>query len=166
MDRWYVVHTQPQGESKALANLERQGFRTYWPRFAKRRSHARRVDTVPASLFPRYLFVRLDPDNAPWRAVRSTYGVAELVCQGDRPSPLPDGVIEALQARQGEDGLVDMPAAHGLRPGAKVRVTEGPLTDLAGVFDGLSDGERVVVLIDMLGRPVRVSLPMETVAPL
>ncbi len=30
--RWYVVHTQPNGEARADLNLRRQGFATYLPR--------------------------------------------------------------------------------------------------------------------------------------
>ena len=59
MRRWYVVHTQPQGESRAKANLERQGYEVYLPRCRKWRRHARRAEIVAAPLFPRYLFVRL-----------------------------------------------------------------------------------------------------------
>ena len=50
---WYVVHTHPRAEAKALLNLDRQGFSCYLPRYLKRRRHARRLDTV-AAVFPRY----------------------------------------------------------------------------------------------------------------
>ncbi|WP_423064577.1 transcription termination/antitermination NusG family protein, partial [Burkholderia cenocepacia] len=43
--RWYVVQTQVNAEAKAVANLGRQGFSTYFPRYLKRRSHARKVET-------------------------------------------------------------------------------------------------------------------------
>jgi len=58
--RWYVAQTQPQAEFRAVANLERQGFETYLPRYLKRRRHARRIETIKAPLFPRYVFVRVD----------------------------------------------------------------------------------------------------------
>ncbi|HEX7881553.1 MAG TPA: transcription termination/antitermination NusG family protein, partial [Afipia sp.] len=35
---WYVVQTQVNAEVKAAANLERQGFSIYFPRYMKRRS--------------------------------------------------------------------------------------------------------------------------------
>lgn len=28
--RWYVVHTQPHAENRAIVNLERQGYRIFW----------------------------------------------------------------------------------------------------------------------------------------
>ena len=58
--RWYVVQTHPHAEQKASLNLARQGYGVYLPRYLKRRRHARRVETVAAPLFPRYMFVAVD----------------------------------------------------------------------------------------------------------
>src|SRR3546814_2118173 len=55
MTRWYVAQTQAQGEERARLNLERQGFRTYLPRYRRERRHARRRDVVKAPLFPGYI---------------------------------------------------------------------------------------------------------------
>ena len=57
---WYVAQTHIHAESKATFHLERQGFGVYLPRYLKKRRHARRVDTVAAPLFPRYLFISVD----------------------------------------------------------------------------------------------------------
>ena len=43
-------------------------------------------------------------------------------------------------------------------PGDKVRVLAGAFMDSAGLFDGLADHDRVSILLDMLGRKVRVLL--------
>lgn len=67
--RWYVVQTQANAENKAVAHLRRQGYATYLPRYLKRRRHARRVDTVPAALFPRYVFVEIDMAVQRWRSI-------------------------------------------------------------------------------------------------
>ena len=68
--RWYVVQTQVHAENRAAANLLRQGYEVYLPRYLKRRRHARRVETVPMPLFPRYLFVAFDVMTARWRSIR------------------------------------------------------------------------------------------------
>ena len=38
---------------------------------------------------------------------------------------------------------------------------EGVLSDCLGLFEGMSDRDRVVILLDMLGRKVRVVLDEE-----
>ena len=58
-----------------------------------------------------------------WRAIRSTIGVRHLVCQGDAPTPVPQGVVEDIQAHENQDGLVavrDLGAA-ALRDRSRVK---------------------------------------------
>src|SRR2546430_6869407 len=106
--RWYVVQTQPHAEAKAASHLSRQGFAVYLPRYLKRRRHARRIETVAAPLFPRYLFVTVDMMCQRWRSIHSTIGVSRLVCNGDDPVPVTDDVIETLRAREDEQGFVTL----------------------------------------------------------
>ena len=75
---WYVAKTRPNAETKALCNLERQGFKAYLPRYLRRVSHARKVRWLPRPLFPTYLFVALSPTQQRWRAINSTFGIAGL----------------------------------------------------------------------------------------
>ena len=106
--RWYVVHTQPNREARADLNLRRQGFSTYLPRYVRRRRHARRHEMVARPLFPRYLFVALDPARDRWRAIHSTFGVNHLVLAGEEPLPVPDGVVDEIRARENGDGFVKL----------------------------------------------------------
>ncbi len=164
MTLWYAVHTHSRSEEKALAHLARQGFSAYLPRFLKRRSHARRRDLVPAPLFPRYLFVALDLGRERWRAVRSTVGVCDLVRAGDRPLPVPDGVVEEFQDREDENGFVVVGPASPVHKGEAVCITEGAHADILGLFECENGEERVIVLLNLLGRQVRARVPLAAVA--
>jgi transcriptional antiterminator RfaH len=90
--KWYVAHTHAHAEAKAL-NLRRHGYAVFFPRYRKRRRHARRIEIVSAPLFPRYVFVLVDRATQRWRAIGSTFGVAHLVWHGDEPAVVPDKVI-------------------------------------------------------------------------
>jgi len=160
--RWYVVQTHPCAERRAMAHLERQGFTTYLPRYRKRRRHARRVETVEAPLFPRYLFVSIDLATQRWRSIHSTIGVSHLVCNGGDPAPLPDAVIDQLRAGE-RDGCVQLPVRPPFKPGESVRILDGAFTSCLGLYDGMKDGERIAVLLDLLGRKVRIYLDPESV---
>jgi len=162
--RWYVVQTQVNGEAKAAQNLLRQGFEIYLPRYLKRRRHARKVDVIARPLFPRYMFVAIDVATQRWRAIQSTQGVSHLVCNGEEPAAVPNGVLGALRAREDERGFVRMEAKPAFAPGDKVRVLAGAFMDNAGLFDGMGDHDRVAILLDMLGRKVRVYLDVDLVA--
>ena len=162
--RWYVVQTQTNAERKAASHLIRQGFEAYLPRYLKRRRHARRVDIVPAPLFPRYMFVAVDMATQRWRSIHSTLGVARLVCNGEEPAPVPIGVVETLRAREDVGGFIPLDTRPRFAPGDKVRVLDGAFTECLGLIDFVTDRERVAILLDLLGRKVRVVLDADFVA--
>jgi transcriptional antiterminator RfaH len=162
--QWYVVQTHSHAEAKAAQHLSRQGFGVYLPRYLKRRRHARRVETVAAPLFPRYLFVLIDMTTQPWRCVRSTIGVSNLVSCGDEPAPVTASVIDALRGREDGCGFITLLKPLRFARGDKIRVLDGVFSECAGLFDGMTDKERVAVLLDLLGRKVRVVMDMESVA--
>jgi transcriptional antiterminator RfaH len=162
--RWYVVQTQANAEHKALVHLARQGFTTYLPRYLKRRRHARRVDSVVAPLFPRYLFVEIDMAVQRWRSIYFTVGVSRLVCNGEYPAPVPERIVDELKSRQNEAGLIQLDCQAKFRVGDKIRVLEGAFYDCLGIYSGMPDRERVGVLLDLLGRKVRVLLNAEAIA--
>ena len=164
MTRWYVVHTQPKGEKLACDNLVRQGFPVFLPQYMRRRHHARKIDFVRSPLFPRYLFVAIDLERAPWRAIASTVGVSHLVCRGDRPAAVPDGIVEGIQARADSHGLVSLASPIPYRYGEAVNVIDGIFADQTGFFECVVDADRVVLLLNLLGRQVRVKVPLESVA--
>jgi len=162
--RWYVVQSQPNAEIKAVAHLNRQGFETYLPRYLRRRRHARRIEIVPAPLFPRYLFVGIDLDQQRWRSIFSTVGVSRLVCNGEMPTAVPEQVVNALRSRHDDSGFVTLDQRPAFRPGDAIRVLDGAFADCLGLYEGLKDSERIAILLDLLGRKVRVMVNIDSVA--
>ena len=162
--RWFVAHTHPHAEAKATAHLNRQGFEIYFPRYLRRRRHARRIETVAAPLFPRYLFVAIDLGVQRWRSIYSTVGVSRLVCNGDDPTPVPNGIVEALQKRQDANGFIKLDSHPPFRTGDKIRVLDGAFSSCLGLFEGMAERERIAILLDLLGRKVRVVLDADLVA--
>ena len=162
--RWHVVQTHVNAEVKAAANLARQGFSIYLPRYLKRRSHARKVETVARPLFPRYLFVTIDLAAQRWRAIQSTLGVSHLVCVGDWPALVEDGVIDALRAREDEAGFIRLARRPAFSPGDRVRIVDGAFVDSLALVEGVSDRDRVAVLLNLLGREVRVLVGADLIA--
>ena len=163
MKQWHVVYTQYRAETRAVEQLRHQGFETYFPRCSKVCRHARREETVLRPLFPRYVFVALDLDIDHWRSVNGTVGVSNLVSQGERPSALPDSVVENLRSSEIDEGVVALSRLMLFDVGAKLRVLEGAFVGQTGIYDGMSEAERVVLLFDMIGRKVRGEVPIHAV---
>src|ERR1700734_1448230 len=130
---WFVVRTQSRTEEKAMQHLANQGFTAYLPRYRRRVRHARRNEVVLRPLFPGYLFVQLDPQRCRWRSINGTFGVQAILTQGDALLPVADSIIAEIKAREDTDGVVKL-AQPLFAPGQVVRLLEGPLADLNGLF--------------------------------
>jgi len=161
--RWYVVHTQPCAETQAISHLQMQGYRVICPRYRRVVRHARKARSVLAPLFPNYLFIRLDTSRDQWRSVNGTRGVVRLLMQGGTPQPVPEGIVEGLQARMREDETIDWRSA--LKIGGTVRIVEGPFAEFVGTLEHLDAAGRVRVLLGLLGRSVSVALRSEALLP-
>jgi len=163
-ERWYAVHTLPFAEARAEGQLRNQGFRTFQPKRHKTVRHARRLNTVEAPYFPRYLFIVLDLGRHQWRKVNGTFGVTRLVMRGDQPHPVPPGVVEALIATADARGILQL--GDKLQVGGPVRLMAGPFAEQLAILDDLDDAGRVRVLLDILGRQVVISTAANNVLPL
>lgn len=162
--RWYLVYAKPQKEELARVNLERQGYPTYLPMMrTPRKRMGRRVIRVEP-MFPRYLFIHLDTESDNWAPIRSTLGVASLVRFGMYPSPVPDELVAALRNREDTAGIQDIPL-HTFKEGQKVRIEEGPFMGYEGIFLARTSQERVMVLLDIVGKAARAKVNIEHLGP-
>jgi len=159
---WYAVHTHPREEFKALSHLQRQNYQVYLPRYLKTIRHARRSERAIRPFFPRYLFVKLNLAINGWRAIRSTVGVSDIVCFAEQPAPLPARVVDALQAQESA-GFIELANRSAIKPGDNVVVLNGPFAQQMGLCISVSDKERVAILLDLLGRKVRVVMGTDLV---
>jgi transcriptional antiterminator RfaH len=162
-ERWYAVNTLPFAEARAEGQLDRQGYRTFQPKRRKTIRHARRLSTVEAPFFPRYLFVVLDLARHQWRSVNGTFGVSRLVMRGDQPHPVPHGVVEALIAAADARGILRL--GDRLQKGGPVRLMAGPFAEQLAILDHLDDTGRVRVLLDILGRQVAILTEANNILP-
>jgi len=160
---WYLIHSHPHAEAKASHHLERQGFEIYLPRYLKQRRHARRVEKISAPLFPSYLFVAIDMSSQRWLSIDSTVGVRRLVRNGNEPAIVPVSILEALKHREDANGFVQLDYRPKFSRGDKVFVLAGAFQDSLGFYEGMSGRDRVAVLLDLLGRKVRVLLNAECI---
>lgn len=162
---WYVVYTHPREEKLAVAHLARQGFATYWPRFRKQVTHARKVQDVVASLFPRYMFVRFDKAAPGWRVIASTRGIVGLVKNGTDPIGVPERLIGDIRAREDEEGFVVLGRQLTLEKGCRIQIKNPAFAGCDVFFEEKRDSQRVVALLRMLGREVAVQMPISSIAP-
>ena len=160
---WIVVNTHPNREAAAAANLINQGFGAYCPLVRKRVRHARMTRNVLRPLFPGYVFVDTSAAAGIWRPVVSPVGVRALVRSGDEPSRLDGCFIAALRAREVDGAVAAVLPMY--RAGQKIQIEHGPFEGTIATIIDLDEKDRLVVLMDILNRPVRVHLDARHVLP-
>jgi len=159
---WHVVRCKAQEDRRAVEHLGNQGFEAFSPscRVARRVAGARRKVLEP--MFPGYAFVQLSTTRHDWGLIRSTRGVLGLVRFGLTTPRVPDEVVALLRDL---DGLELEPPGRRLKPGDPVRVLDGPLRGLQGVFEQRDGALRAYVLLEVMNRSVRVTVPDALLAP-
>ncbi|WP_089422651.1 transcription termination/antitermination protein NusG [Pseudosulfitobacter pseudonitzschiae] len=162
---WFVAQLRPQGLERARAHLQRQGIEVFNPEMlaVAKRAGVQRQSRKP--LFPGYIFVNFDPAVPGWSAINSTRGVARLILSDPRrPQPLPSALIAGLKQRCDKSDL--LAPSIDLDIGDRIRVLAGPFADLVTTIDTLAGPERIGILIDLMGRKVKTSLPRDQVEKL
>jgi transcriptional antiterminator RfaH len=164
MKQWYVVNTKAREEPKASFNLKRQGFNSYLPQYKKTRRHARRIDTVLAPLFPKYLFIEFDLDLERWSSINSTAGVKKLIMFGSLPATLPSELVEEIRTREDVEGVVSLNQYLKIKQGDQVTINSGAFNEHRGIFECQDDDKRSIILLKLMGRDVRVRLASSAIS--
>ena len=164
MSNWYAVQSKPRQERIAEQNLQRQGYETYLPEISlRKRKRDKWVDAVEP-LFPRYLFIRVDPDQNSLAPVRSTLGVASLVRFGQLLRPVPDAVIDYLRQLEDPETRQRQGETWPHQPGDTLEVLEGPFANLTGIYQMPLGEDRALLLIELLGRSNSVAVDKDALA--
>jgi transcriptional antiterminator RfaH len=151
MDKWYLLYTKPRQEKIALANLENQGYTAYLPLVDVEKIVRGARKAVREPLFPRYLFLSLDPNGTTsWLPIRSTVGVANLVRFGSTLAQVSPELVESIQ-RSTEGALITQ--EH--QPGERLAITSGPFRGLEAIFQTYDGERRAVLLLTIMGKSVR-----------
>ena len=161
MPSWLVARTMPNRESTVQTRLERIGTLSYFPRFvvtlSDRRTHRKRKVVRP--VFPCYLFVK---SEALFYFLRDVDDLTSVVLAMDgepaRSCRL-DEQVETMITNESSDGLLELearPLPAKFDVGQRVRVLSGAFASLLGVCSEVTLDQRFAVLLDMLGRKVRV----------
>jgi transcriptional antiterminator RfaH len=153
---WYVVHTKPRQEARALENLQNQGFTCFLPTMQVQKLRNQKVQTITEPMFSRYLFIQLDDTTQNWGPSRSTLGVSKLVSFGPLPAKVPPEFIAFLKEAPPE-ALERMFA-----PGDAIQVASGPLQGLQGQYIAHNGETRAYVLVDLLGQPQKLRMAVES----
>jgi transcription antitermination factor NusG len=157
-DEWYAVWTRSNCERLVMEQLAAKAFTPFLPERAvwARRDGKSRVASVP--IFPGYLFVRNAMDKASYVEILKARGVVRILDGGwSRLTPIPGDEVDAIQ-RLVCSGVPVLPHVY-FHHGDRVRVVEGPLVGIEGLFvrEQPTKG-RLVLSINLLQASVAVEI--------
>lgn len=152
--RWYLVQCKPRQEFRALEHLQQQGFECLLPMHQIERLRNGQWRCLKEPLFPGYLFIELDTLRHNWMPIRSTRGVSQVVRFGTNPLSVPPSLINRLRHHS-------PPTEHELKPGDKVTVGGSNGDGMEAIFLSKDGTNRVLLLLKILQREVRISVPTD-----
>ena len=187
---WYVVHSYAGYENKVKTNLESRIasldmedyiFQVEVPTEEVTEVKNGKRQQVQRKVFPGYILVRMDLNDASWSAVRNTPGVTGFVGATSRPSPLTvDEVLKFLAPRvekeaPAKSGKGDGSSASSqlggpsvevdFEIGESVTVMDGPFATLPATISEVNiDGQKLKVLVSIFGRETPVELSFTQVS--
>jgi transcription antitermination factor NusG len=162
---WHVYHVAGHFEAQVSTFLAAQGLESYAPRFAA--PPRTRAGSVRARrhrwVFPGYVFFRIPGGFTRWDSVRWAPGVRRVLLEDGAPAELPDTIVDRLRRRLAECAI--QPAAR-YHPGQSLVIDRGPLASLDAIFEKpIPAAQRVRILIQLLGRQVRVEVDPAVLRP-
>ena len=157
MNKWYLIKTKPRQEKKAKQNLENQDYRVFFPMV--------KINNKLVVLFPGYLFVQLNEKTQNWSPINSTKGVSHFVKFGLNFAKVPNSVIEFIKTNQYKtaDKLINL---NKFKPGDKVQISDGAFKNWMAIFKCYKSDERVILLMNLLGREQSLNIKEESVTAL
>ncbi len=158
---WYCIRTQTKREHIAVGQLSRlESVEVFCPRIRFRRNTKRGKVWFEEALFPGYLFARFD-FNTLFRAVSATVGVRGMVRFDGECAQIPDFVVEALRAEMA-NGPVILVKEPELKAGDRAVMADGAMRGLSALITQvLPGGERVKILLELMGTAVEAEVPIE-----
>ena len=151
---WYAAYTRANHERRVANQLVERGVEHFLPQYESMRKWKDRKVRLQMPLFPGYVFVHLALQNR--LKVLEVPGVAYLVGFAGKPVAVPEGEFEKIRGFL-KQGFRAEPHPY-LEAGRRVRVKNGPLEGMEGIVARRKNGNRLVILLELIQRAMAVDL--------
>lgn len=163
--KWYIVHTYAGHENKVARNLkqrlETMGFETrifdiIVPTRTTIKVQGGKKEEVQEKIFPGYVLVKMILEDESWLLVRTTQGVTAFIGAGNKPTPISEKEVAAIQQFMNQTEPLYKTA---FTMGEAVKIVDGPFSDFLGTIDNIDESRgKLRVLVSIFGRETPVEL--------
>ncbi|PMH46857.1 transcriptional activator RfaH [Vibrio sp. 10N.286.49.B3] len=165
MKRWYLLYCKRGDQPRAKMHLENQGIECYYPQIQIEKIVRKKKKMVAEPLFPSYMFIHFDFEQGPsFTTIRSTRGVSDFIRMGPHPKVLEGSLIYELKCLEEEMATdqqalaAESSAEVSLKKGDKVQLSSGQFAGIDAIYQESSGENRSIMLIQMINRPVAVTV--------
>ena len=158
--RWFVLHTRSRQEKSLAADLDAMGIECYLPLTRAVRYYGRRKARVDLPLFPSYIFLWGDIEQA--YAADRTRRVARLISVADQKR----FARELASIRLALEGGAHLDMYPGLRVGSWVQVRSGPFKGVRGIVENMIQGSRIWLGVQTLGQGASLEIEGDLLEPI
>ncbi len=151
---WYALRTRSRHEKLVRDQLANQGIEPLLPTVKRLSQWKDRKKEIEVPLFSGYCFVRFGSDQK--LPVLRTVGVVDIVGGGQRPEPIPDEEIAALQTLM--TSVLPYDPHPYLHEGMLVEVIRGPLQSVRGILLRKEKRHRLVLGVRLIQQAAAVEI--------
>lgn len=163
--KWYIIHTYAGHENKVARSLKQRTeamgfddriFDMIVPTRNTIKVSQGKKETVKEKIFPGYVLVKMLLDDETWFMVRSTQGVTSFIGAGNKPTPISEEEVKAIQKfMKMEEPLYKV----SFSVGEAVKIVDGPFADFLGTIDHIDEkAGKLRILVSIFGRETPVEL--------
>lgn len=171
--KWFIVHTYSGHENKVAKSLRQRAetmgfedkiFDIIVPTRDTIKVSQGKKETFKEKIFPGYVLVKMILTDESWLLVRTTAGVTAFIGAGNKPTPISEKEVEAIQKFM----KLDQPLYKtAFSTGEAVKIVDGPFTDFLGTVDSIDETKgKLKVLVSIFGRETPVELDFLQVSKL
>ncbi|BCA54234.1 putative Transcription termination/antitermination factor NusG [Nitrospira sp. KM1] len=159
--RWYALRTRSRHEKLVRDQLSNQGIEPLLPTVKRLSQWKDRKKEIDAPLFSGYCFVKFASQQK--LPVLKTVGVVDIVGAGNRPEPIPEEEIIALQRLM--TSVLPYDPHPYLHEGMSVEVIRGPLQGVRGILLRKEKRHRLVLGVRLIQQAAAVEIDIKDVVP-
>jgi transcriptional antiterminator NusG len=163
--KWFIIHTYAGHENKVAKALRQRAetmgfadkiFDIIVPTREITKVAGGKKTQVQEKIFPGYVIVRMVLTDESWILVRTTPGVTAFIGAGNKPTPISEKEVEAIQKfMKVEEPLYKASFVVG----EAVKIVDGPFGDFLGTIDSIDETKgKLRVLVSIFGRETPVEL--------
>src|SRR5579859_6307965 len=171
--KWYIIHTYSGHENKVAKTLrqraETMGYdakivEIIVPTRDTIKVSQGKKESIKEKIFPGYVLVRMELTDETWLLVRTTQGVTAFIGASNKPTPISEKEVEAIQKFM----QLEQPtykAAFSVNEA--VKIVDGPFADFLGTVESIDEAKgKIRVLVSIFGRETPVELDFLQVSKL